>query len=553
MNTITTYPHHREGARLLKVAFWIGIVALFLLLSRVAPAAEAAVRGSTIPPLPTVLVGPIIATSDSEWVVAGVTVEITEGTRINERMNSAQPTRWARVEGVPNGSGGLIATRIKVLPPHPFIQIQGKLDELSATSLLVSGISVSRTDSTLIAGAVTQGARVGVKAYLDGDTLIALQIHPMGAPQDDDDDAEIPDADMIELIGQVMDRPDESVAGPWKISAILVSVTEATEIKEQVGAPIPGAWVKIEGRATGGGGLLALEMKTTETREYHKLEGVLDALSSSEIIVSGITIALDPAVQIEGAPAVGQRVEVRARLDGEDLYATHVKTRKAADQEGKSRHITGSIRVLPEVDGYIGEWQIGGHKVTVTDVTVIDQHKGSIQVGAQVRAEVLKTDGPLTALSIVVLNSGNNPHKHFIELKGAVESLPAGTLRGDWTVSGRTVVVTNRTAIKGNSSQIKVGVTVEIKGYERVDGVIEAQKIEIASEGEQDERVEFEGEVEQLPQQGLKGTWIVAERVVIVTPQTTVEGKVAVGVTVKVEGRQQKQGPVRAEKIKVIN
>jgi hypothetical protein len=36
-------------------------------------------------------------------------------------------------------------------------------------------------------------------------------------------------------------------------------------------------------------------------------------------------------------------------------------------------------------------------------------------------------------------------------------------------------------------------------------------------------------------------------------PQTTIEGNVAIGVTVEVEGRQLKQGPVRAEKIKVFS
>jgi hypothetical protein len=552
MNTITTYPHRREGARLLKIVFWIGMVALFLLLGRVAPVADASVRGSTLPPMLTVLVGPINDIGDTIWVVAGVEVEITDDTRINERMNSAHSERWARVEGVPNGNGGLVAERIKVLPPLPFIRIVGVLDSLSGESLLVSGILVGRDDSTLIVGAVTQGARVGVKASFDGEDLLALQVHPMGAPQDDDDDAEIPDADKLELIGQVIEGPDGGVIGPWDISTIPVSVTDNTEIKQPFGALIPGDWVKIEGQATGDGGILALEMKTTETRDYHKLEGVLDELSDSEVVVNGIRIALDPNVQIEGTPTVGQRVEIRARLDNETLYAIHIEGEKAENQ-GDRRQFVSAIRALP-AEGDTGEWQIGNYTVEVTEATVIDQHKGSIQVGAQVRVEVLKTGEDLwVALSIVVLNSGNSGHKHFVEFKGTVTSLPEDSLRGDWTVSERTVLVTERTVIKGNASQIEAGVTVEIKGYERADGVIEAQKIEIESEGDKGDRVEFEGEIQQLPPQDLKGIWVVAGREVKVTPQTRVEGDVAVGVTVKVEGRQSKQGPVHAEKIEVID
>lgn len=568
MNTIIAYRHRERIAPLLKMALWIGMVAIFLGLGFVAPTTEASVRNSTIPPLLTVLVGPVSAISETNWEVAGVDVQITEKTRINERIHPAQPTRWARVEGVPNGSGGLVAYRIKVLPPLPFVKIVGTLDTLEDDSLAVSGILVSRTDATLIVGPVTVGARVEVKARMDVQNRIALHVHPMGRPNDDDDDddddGEVPDANKVELIGLVIDPPTDGLVGPWQISTIVVSVTETTEVKQPVGAPILGAWVKVEGSATGDGGILAHEMKTIETRQFHKLEGVLDALSDAEITVSGIVIALDPSVKIEGTPNPGRRVEVHARLDAETqtLYAVRIEIDGDNNgDDGQRHHIGGHIRGLPE-QGLVGEWQINNRKVTVTEATVIDEHKGMAEIGAVVRAEVLKTEnGPWVALEIVVLRSEDDDDdeeedNEYVEFEGAIDDLPDnGTLLGNWMVDGRRVAVSERTVIKGNPAQIVLHALVEVEGYERADGVIEARKIKPIREddGGGDDHMEFEGEIEELPRQGLIGIWRVAGRDVKVTPQTEIKGNVAVGVNVEVEGRQHQQGLVSAEKIEVLD
>ena len=108
---------------------WIGGLVFALLVAfslfAVATPAQAAPGQSTIPaPGHTKLLGPIDQiVSATEWVVAGVPVHLTAATRVDERVAPATVGAWARVEGQGDGSGGLHAGRIKILPPHPFVKL----------------------------------------------------------------------------------------------------------------------------------------------------------------------------------------------------------------------------------------------------------------------------------------------------------------------------------------------------------------------------------------------------------------------------------------------
>jgi hypothetical protein len=252
---------------------------------------------------------------------------------------------------------------------------------------------------------------------------------------------------------------------------------------------MPGAWVKVKGTPTGDGGIVATELRATDSRRYHKLRGILDSLNADEVVVSGIVLALEGNVKLEDNPTVGQPVEVKARYSREDeqLYVYLITGDDEDDQQGHHTHrIVGEVKQLPE-DGLFGEWKIGSRRVVVTASTLIDEHKGLVEEGAKVRAEVFREDdGSLVAVKVVVLREAHHDdddddhhHIRYVEFEGEIESMPENGLRGIWQVDDRMVIVTGMTRIKGDRDDYEVGVEVEVEGY-LVDGdKVIARKIEL--------------------------------------------------------------------------
>lgn len=552
---------------------WLALAAILFSLGWFTLTTEAAVVSETMPDdaaRMTVLVGPIDEVTEMLWTVAGVPVQITDATRFNERMERRDAGLWARVEAVYSAENDeLVATRIKILPPHPFISIRGQIQELTTNAARVGGIPVVITPETRLLGNPAAGMRVRVIA--DAETyepdIVALRIQRAGDPYDDDDDGEEHDSNKIELTGQIQERPANSIIGLWKISTISVDVNAQTEVKERVSALLPGAWVKVEGHAEGGV-IIAAELKSTETRRYHKLEGTLESLDDDQIVVNGIALALAGNVEIEDNPQPGQGVEVRAQLIDDRLIVTHVEGERGDDDDddehsSDTRHIAGVVQSLP-ADGLLGEWQVGRHTILVNEATQIYEHKGLVRVGAVVRVEVLKgSQEPLTAVEVVVLrrdhDDDDDDHgNHFVEFRGTIQTLPADTLIGDWLVSDRTVVVSTQTELKGDLSKFEEGARVQVKGYRTAENTIEARQIKLQERDDDDDHhgghhVELEGNIKSLPTQGLIGAWRVAGQAVQVTPRTEIddEDEVAIGVKVEVKGRKNGNGPILAEEIEV--
>ncbi len=524
---------------------------------------EASPAQSTVPPiaLKTRLTGPIDSTSPTEWVVAGITVHITADTRIDERARqSTIPGGWARVIGQGDGQGGLIAARIKILPPKHFVGLRGPLDELTDTAVVVDGISVARTVTTKILGDPQPGQdRVDIRAAIQIDgSLLALRVKKVGPPDDFDDGQR----DRTELKGVVQEMTDGP--GVWTISGVPVTVTDTTQIKHRVGPIMVGSWVEVEGRGDGQGGLTAREIKSIPMQRHHKLQGPLTELTDTTVVVDGIPVDLSPDVRIKGDPQPGQKVEVKAILqpDG-SMLAFEVKQegRDDDDRPGHEVKFGGIIESMPAT-GFDGVWVISGREVNVVEgLTEIDEHKGPAEVGARVEVEAIReADGALTALEIEVKKDGDtdeNDHgRRYVEFKGTVESLPAGGLIGAWVVDGRTVEVSQHTRIKQENGPIVVGSRVEVEGWKLEDGTIQARKIESKDGNNDDEdhgaKVEFTGHIVSFPQD-LIGEWTIDDETVIATEATLFkqkDGPFEVGALVQVKGVRQNDGAVLAFTIK---
>ena len=144
------------------------------------------------------------------------------------------------------------------------------------------------------------------------------------------------------------------------------------------------------------------------------------------------------------------------------------------------------------------------------------------------------------------------------EVSGVLGSAPAGGAPGDWVVGGRVVHVTMATVVSLEHGGAVAGAFVEAKGTLRVDGSLDAVRVEVlwspqAPTGEVE--AELKGAVEALPAGGGAGSWTVAGRTVTVTASTRIEqehGAIAQGSFVEVKGSADASGVITATKIEVV-
>ena len=267
--------------------------------------------------------------------------------------------------------------------------------------------------------------------------------------------------------------------------------------------------------------------------------------------VGGRTVHVTSMTEIEpdgGPPAVGKTAEVEGRLnmDG-SVSATEIEIKAPPSFE-----FVGRVDQLPNTTGFIGDWVVSGRTVHVTSATMIDQTQKALAVGVLVKVVgTLRTDGTIDATRIETRAFAQLP---FFEFTGTVQNLPAtpGQL-GDWMVSGRTVHVTSLTKIETEDGPITVGTMVEVKGFVRTDGSIDAVRIEPVENPPN--AIEFRGMITSLPgTPGFIGDWKIEGHTVHVSAATKIqqeEGLVAVGALVEVRGTIRSDGSIDAIRIEV--
>lgn len=555
-----------------RLSNWILAFLFLSILGLTLRSAPLFAQGTVPPPPPadpiTVLVGPVesVDLPNNTLVVAGIAIATNASTAIDERVGPLEAGAWARIEGNSDGAGGLVALRIKVLPAMPLIKLTGPLDSISDTELVVDGITVNRSATTIIIGDLVPGEdTVTLRAAIESTgSLLAIQVAKVDPlPDDDDDDDDEPTK--TKLVGIVDSLPATGEIGVWLVSGIPVEVTAETEIRERVGQLIPGAWVKVKGTVVDGI-LVAEEIKTTHTHRFHKLSGHLTSLTALDVTVDGIEIALSEAATVRGNPQPGDRVHVKANLSITGQLVAILVQGRGGDNEppppptepGLVIRFTGVVDQLPE-DGLYGTWVVAGRSFTVPSGAFIDEHKGQVRQGAFVEVTaLLGEDNSITAVLIVVLRSGDDDddrnERRWVEFRGTVNSLPGGNTQiGEWVVNDRTVVVTGRTRIDQKHQPIMVGDEVKVWGWRLSDGTVRAARI--ASKAEHNPPTHVVGTIEALPDGGLIGQWTVDGRTIIVTDATelkTKHGDFVVGGRVKVHGRQGQDGTITATKIESL-
>jgi hypothetical protein len=267
--------------------------------------------------------------------------------------------------------------------------------------------------------------------------------------------------------------------------------------------------------------------------------------------VGGRTVHVSSTTKIErdaGDPAVGKTAEIEGTLNNDgSVSATEIEIKAPRNFEFRGR-----IDQLPTTTGFVGDWIVSGRTVHVSATTTIDQTAKPVAVGVIVNVVgTLRTDGTIDAIRIETKAS---EQPAFFEFTGVVQTLPASPdLLGDWMVGGRTVHVTSLTKIETEDGPITVGDLVEVKGFVRTDGSVDAVKIEPVENPPN--AIAFRGMITDLPNTpGFIGDWKVEGQTVHVTSATRIqqdEGLVALGAVVEVRGTIRSDGSVDASRIEV--
>jgi primosomal replication protein N len=293
-----------------------------------------------------------------------------------------------------------------------------------------------------------------------------------------------------------------------------------------------------------------------DDEDEFEFTGAISALPNTanfvgDWMVGSRTVHVTSMTRIEqdgGAPAIGKTAEVEGKLNHDGtISATEIEIKAPRNFE-----FQGRVDQLPMTTGFTGDWIVSGRTVHVTSATTIDQTQKALAVGVMVKVVgTLRMDGTIDATRIETLPTQQLP---FFEFTGTVQSLPATPdLLGDWMVGTRTVHVTSMTKIETEDGPITVGTMVEVKGFVRADGSIDAAKIEPVENPPN--AIEFRGMITNLPTTpGFIGDWTIEGHTVHVSSTTRIqqeEGLVAVGALVEVRGTIRADGSVDAARIEV--
>ncbi len=245
--------------------------------------------------------------------------------------------------------------------------IQGKVEAISATDIVVRGKDIKITSSTeFVPGVPSVGDMVSVVAKVEGrghdKTLTALVVTTVEVGSH---------LRPIQITGIIQAVTDSSIT----VRDRVIEIDSSTIISGSLEVGLLAHVTAVHEDDT----LKALVIITTDTgRAASRVEfaGIIDAIvSDQEWVVSGITVTMDADTLISGeTPAVGKVALVKGSvLDDGSVLAQNIIVSNREE----------SLIVFEGVIQSIGdeEWVVGSRTFKVTSDTIIDESKADAQVG----------------------------------------------------------------------------------------------------------------------------------------------------------------------------
>ena len=412
-------------------------------------------------------------------------------------------------------------------------EIQGVLGLDALGNWTINGIVVALNPDTEIEGGLVVGQSVEVEGVLQEDgTILAREV------ESSDDDTVVSNKTELTGIFQGIDP----VTGQWIISGNLVAVGPGTDTD---GLPSEGQRIKLEALIQEDGTLLAREIEnkggsTDEDDGFSKvkLEGTfLGVDADGRWNVNGVSVLLDPLTRLKGAPAVGERIKVKALLQEDGSFlAVKLEGKPQGKSQGKSRS-SNKAEVRGTIDDILddGTLVIDGVPVSLSVLNDLDIDP---QIGDSVKVETsLQADGSLIAKEVELERESDAEgvsEPSEAEIQGIIESVnPDGSL----VVNGITVSIDADAEIKGNLVE---GAEVKLEGFLQENGTLLAQELKVrrrqATASGTERKVE--GLVEEIlhDQDGNIVAIIVDGETISAEALTEFEGQLGVGTSVEVEG-----------------
>jgi hypothetical protein len=234
-----------------------------------------------------------------------------------------------------------------------------------------------------------------------------------------------------------------------------------------------GNWVEVYAVEEPAGTLTALRIRGIPPQPSIEIYGAIQAADPTGWILSSIPLALSDATLVVANPQVGLLAHAAATIQSDGSLLA-LRLRVVWMEPGSIRQpveFTGIIEELP-TGTLNGLWTVGGLTVLVTPSTGINQEKGLVAVGAEVKVVGWQASDKIVALRITVLSSPV-PGGPYVRFAGRVEALPANGPLGIWTIGGRQVLVNERTRLQG-ADQAQVGSPALGGGVRQPDNTIVA-------------------------------------------------------------------------------
>lgn len=274
----------------------------------------------------------------------------------------------------------------------------------------------------------------------------------------------------------------------------------------------------------------------TAASRYRKLAALMSGCLVVVFLLSGCGGSVWAAPEIQATPAVAAQagwvnagdvtVTPTATAAGDPTpVLTPAEATPAAEATvapaGEAVQFAGVVENLPATGDWSGNWQVAGRLLHVAATTSIDQRQGQVAPGARVAIEGWsRPDSSVDAGWITVV--GPNGTTATVTPEPSATATPAAAGKAG--------------ASAGEESQPQ------------------ARSSEAADEAAAGHPITFRATVQQLPAQGLVGTWLVDGRTVHVNSGTRLQaqfGPFAAGTYVQVHGWLQPDGSINAAWVQV--
>ncbi len=335
----------------------------------------------------------------------------------------------------------------------------------------------------------------------------------------------------------------------WVIGARTVRVDANTEIDEDDGPAVAGAWAEVHAVVESDGGLYAREIKieddaeetpeATETPRPTRTPPATHTPEASETPHPTRTPEASETPHPTRTPEASETPHpTRTPEASETPHPTRTPEASRTPEDEARFEWEGVIETMSPVS-----WTVESRVFLIDAQTVIDTRQGPAVIGAWAEVKAALTGaGDLLARRIKI--EDRVPDGAKIEFRGPIESIPPPS----WVVAGRTLAIDEDTEIR-NPERAAIGAIAEVKARRLDDGSLLALAIKI--EGDETHMrlyVEWVGVLERFDD----ASWTVGGRTVQIDDATVIRGAPQVGARVEVKALRQADGSLLALSLHVV-